>query len=163
MKTIFFAAVVVFAVSSCTHASETKPANETVVVSAPLPIEGKRSAPVAIDAALRSDGARLTLKFERGGEAVDVDVSGIDGLTLKGEGAVLRATPVKAGELRNFDVAYERGAGRTNLVVSVRGTFDGAPLARVVTFAIGEGPLTQTGTKVILNDGEGFKLMNAPQ
>ncbi|MFT3709375.1 MAG: hypothetical protein QM817_17185 [Archangium sp.] len=162
MKTILLGAVLVVAVSSCTHKGETKP-EETAVsnVSAPLPLEGKRSAPVAIDAALRAEGAKLTLKFDRAGEGVSVDVSGIDGLTLKGEGALLRDAAVKAGEEKSFDLSYARAAGRTNLVVNVHGTFAGAPLARVVTFAIGEGPLTQTGTTVILNDGEAFKMMPA--
>ncbi|MBL8912245.1 MAG: hypothetical protein JNM17_16260 [Archangium sp.] len=162
MKTIFCSVVLAVSMLGCTSGPKEKPDSEPVSnVSAPLPIEGKRSAPVAIDASLREASAKLTLKFERKGEGVSVDVSGIDGLTLKSEGAVLRDAAITAGEVKSFEVAYARGAGRTNLVISVRGTFDGAPLARVVTFAIGEGPLTQTGTTVILNDGEAFKLMNA--
>jgi hypothetical protein len=162
MKTILCCAVFLVVATSCTHKGETKPEEAVSNVSAPLPVEGKRSAPVAIDAALRAEGAKLTLKFDRAGDGVSIDVSGIDGLTLKSEGALLREAAVKAGEEKSFDIAYARGAGRTNLVVSVRGTFAGAPLARVVTFAIGEGPLTQTGTRVILNDGsDAFKVMPA--
>lgn len=160
MKTIICGVVLALSLVGCTSGPKEKP-DAVANVSAPLPVEGKRSAPVAIDAALRETGAKLTLKFERKGDGVSIDVSGIDGLTLKSEGGVLRDATVAAGETKSFDVTYARGAGRTNLVVNVSGTFDGAPLSRVVTFAIGEGPLTQTGTKVILNDGEAFKVMNA--
>jgi hypothetical protein len=59
-------------------------------------------------------------------------------------------------------VKYTRGPGRTHLVVSVRGQFDGAPLARVVTFAMGDGPLQQNGTKLILDDGDAIKVMQVP-
>jgi hypothetical protein len=90
-----------------------------------------------------------------------VVASGLDGLTLTSNGALLSEGAVKANESRTFEVDFKRGPGRTNLAVSVRGTFNGAPLARVVTFAMGEGPLQQNGTTVITDDGEAIKVMNA--
>ena len=65
------------------------------------------------------------------------------------------------GEARSYDVTFTRGAGRSHLVVSVRGTFNGAPVARVITFALGEGPLSQEGTKITTTDGQTVKVMPA--
>jgi hypothetical protein len=75
---------------------------------------------------------------------------------------VLTDAKVSKGETKTFDVKYSRGPGRTHLVVSVRGQFDGAPLARVVTFAMGDGPLQQNGTRLILDDGDAIKVMQVP-
>lgn len=131
-------------------------------VSAPLPLEGKRSAPVAIDADLSEASAKLTLRFERAVEKCSIDVSGVDGLTLSSPGALLAEATIGKGDTKTFEVKYTRGPGRTHLVVSVRGQFDGAPLARVVTFAMGDGPLQQNGTKLILDDGDAIKVMQVP-
>jgi hypothetical protein len=158
MKTTFLAVALMLV--GCTR-HETKP-DVVAHVSAPLPLEGKRSAPVAIDADLTESSGKLTLRFERPAEKCSVQVSGVDGLTITSSGEVLTDAKVSKGETKTFDVKYSRGPGRTHLVVSVRGQFDGAPLARVVTFAMGDGPLQQNGTRLILDDGDAIKVMQVP-
>ncbi len=142
-------------VAACTH-QEPMPTQ----VSAPLPSTGKAVAPVAVDAQLTEKHAKLALKFESAGTNVSVVASGLDGLTLTSPGTLLSEGTVKAGETRTFDVDFTRAPGRTNLAIAVRGTFNGAPLARVVTFAMGDGPLKPTGTTVITDDGDAVKVMN---
>ncbi|MFZ5445968.1 MAG: hypothetical protein ACOZQL_38610 [Myxococcota bacterium] len=154
MRNLILSSLLFFAVAGCTH-QEPKP----TVVSAPLPAEGKRSAPVAVDAAFTDQHAKLTLRFETAGENVAIGVSGLDGLTITSAPSLLAEGKIAAGEVRTFEVAFTRGPGRTTLGVEVRGTFNGAPLGRVVTFSLGEGPLPQSGTKVITDDGDAIKLM----
>jgi hypothetical protein len=156
MRTLLLSSLIV--VAGCTH-SEPKPS--PTVLSAPVPTVGKAVAPVAVDAELTETHAKLTLRFEGAGTGLSVVASGLDGLTLTSNGALLTEGAVKANESRTFELDFKRGPGRTNLAVSVRGTFNGAPLARVVTFAMGEGPLQQNGTTVITDDGEAIKVMNA--
>jgi hypothetical protein len=154
MRTILLTSLVFFAGAGCTH-QEPKP----TVVSAPLPAEGKRSAPVAIDAELSHTHAKLTLRFETAGENVSVGVSGLDGLTIVGPTALLGEAKVTAGEVRVLAVDFSHTGGRSNLAVEVRGTFNGAPLGRVVTFVLGDGPMPKTGTRVVTDDGDAIKLM----
>jgi len=156
MRTLLLSSLIV--VAGCTH-SEPKPS--PTVLSAPVPTVGKAVAPVAVDAELTETHAKLTLHFEATGTGLSVVASGLDGLTLTSNGALLTEGAVKADQSRTFEVDFKRGPGRTNLAVAVRGTFNGAPLARVVTFAMGEGPLQQNGTAVITDDGEAIKVMNA--
>lgn len=154
MRTILLTSFLFLAGAGCTH-QEPRP----TVVSAPLPSEGKRAAPVAIDAELGSTHAKLTLRFQTAGENVSVGVSGLDGLKLVTPSALLGEGKVTAGEVRVFDVDFSSSGARSNLAVEVRGTFNGAPLGRVVTFVIGDGPLPQTGTRVVTDDGDAIKVM----
>lgn len=154
MRTILLSSLLLLAGAGCTH-QEPRP----TIASAPLPTEGKRSAPVAIDAELSEKHAKLTLRFETAGEGVSVSVSGLDGLAVTSPPSLLAEAKLTAGEVRTFDVDFTRAPGRTNLAVEVKGTFNGAPLGRVVTFVIGDGPLPQTGTKVVTDDGDAVKLM----
>lgn len=150
-KLILVASVV--SIAACTHQ---KPA---VSVSAPLPTVGKAVAPVSVDADVHEDHVHLTLRFENEGDRVSVDVTGIEGLHVKSPPSLVAGGHVRAKETRTYDFDLERKSGRNELMVSVRGTFAGAPLARVVTFTLGDGPLEQSGVKVVTQDGDTIKLM----
>lgn len=147
----------VLAALSAVACSHEKP----VVVTAPLPESGKRAAPVAITAEVKEDAAILTVSFEGAGEAVDVDVSGLDGLTVQSPATLMSAGAVQAREVKTWPLRLTRTAGRNALVVAVKGTFSGSPLMRVVTFTLGEGPLRQSGVKVVSDDGQAVKVMPA--
>ena len=154
MKKFLFV-VAALAVSGCSH-------EKPVVVSAPVPEQGKRTAPVAIEAAVQDGAAKLTLTFEGAGEDVTIDVAGRDGLSVKGAPVLLERASVPARDTKAFDIGLARGAGRNALVISVKGTFSGAPLMRVVTFTLGEGPLQQSGVKLVSDEGQAFKVMQVP-
>jgi hypothetical protein len=152
MRTFFLFGLVTL--TGCTH-HEPKPQ----LLSAPVPATGKRSAPVAVDAELFDLKAKLTLTFDTAASGVEVAISGLDALTVTKGAMAMNDGAVKAGERRTFEVAYTHGTGRANLVVSVRGLFGGAPLGRVVTFSVGEGPVPDTGTRVLTDDGQTLKVM----
>jgi hypothetical protein len=104
--------------------------------------------------------AKLNLRFQSAGENVSITVSGIDGVTVTSPAEVLAGASVKAGEEKPFEVAFTHGATRGHLVVSVRGTFGGGVQARVHSVAIGDGPLEDDGSKVLVtDDGDAVKLM----
>lgn len=136
---------------ACTHPQPTSEEK----TSAPLSGEGKPTAPVEISAKLSPTNARLALRFEAAAEQVTVKVSGLDGLTLEplqaGEGQY------KVGEVALFDVEYTGPSG--TLVINVSGTFNGARKSRVVTFAVGEVRLIDSGTKVTPDNGAPFKTL----
>jgi hypothetical protein len=127
----------------------------------PVPTKGKPTAPVEVNAVLSEKSARLTLKFESEAKDVKVFVSGVDGLVVQGEGALVTDGVFARGETKTFDVAFTPGAGRSALVVSVSGSFNGAARARVASFTVGTGPLPQNGEVITTDDGERVKVMPA--
>lgn len=145
MKTLLLSTLLV--VTACCTSPKTK------VAEAATP---KPGAPTELQAELGENTAKLSLRFERGGENVSVMVSGIDGLTVTSPAEVLSGVAVKAGEVKPFEVAF---TGRGHLVVSVRGTFGGAIQARVHTVAIGEPVKKDDGKTQVTNDGDAVKLM----
>jgi hypothetical protein len=155
MKTLTLCALV--SILACTH-QEPKP----TTVSAPVPSNGKMVAPIVIEAQLFEKRAKVTLTFATGGENVAVGVSGVDGLSVTSTGSLMTEGVVSKGESRSFEVAFSPGPGRSHLVVSATGTFNGAPISRVVTFQIGDGPRPSTGTKVVTDDGTAIKVMKQP-
>lgn len=116
-------------------------------------------APVDVDAVLRAGSATVTLKFLDAGEKVRAQVSGLDGLTVTSAPSLISDAQVKGAEQRSSDVTFTPGPGRSHLVVTIQGVFHGAPLARVVTFAIGDGATTTPGQKIQTSDGESIKVM----
>lgn len=130
-----------------------------VSASSPVPVKGKPTAPVAVKAELSSRSARVTVTFESDAEGVDVVASGVDGLVVE-QGALVKQGAFKRGETRSFDVSFAPGAGRSQLVVSVAGTFNGGQRARVASFTVGTGPLPESpGTVMTTDDGERVKVM----
>lgn len=127
--------------------------------SSPVPTKGKPTAPVAVKAELGSGTARLLITFESDAEGVKVVASGVDGLVVE-HGTLIEKGSFKRGETRTFDVAFTPGAGRSQLVVSIAGSFNGASRARVASFTVGTGPLPETpGAVITTDDGERVKLM----
>ena len=132
-------------------------------VSSPSPTRGKPSAPVAVTAELSPKSAHVVVKFEADAKDVNVVISGVDGLVVEGKGAQLEKGTFARGEVRAFEVTFTApAAGRSQLVVSVSGQFNGASRARVAAFTVGTGPLPETpGTVITTDDGERVKVMPA--
>lgn len=131
-------------------------------VSSPTPTKGKPTAPVEVTALLKERSAQLELKFESDAKDVKVAVSGVDGLVVEGPSLLLESGTFARGELRKFEVKFTPGEGRSQLVVSISGTFNGASRARVAAFGVGSGPLPQSpGTVIQTDDGERVKVMPA--
>ena len=132
-------------------------------VSSPAPTRGKPTAPVDVSALLTSKSAQLTVKFQADAKDVKVVVSGVDGLVVEGPEVLLEAGAFTRGDSRTFEVAFTAGAGRSQLVLSVSGLFNGAPRARVASFGVGSGPLPESpGTVLQTDDGERVKVMPMP-
>lgn len=122
------------AMPSCTHHVE---GVQDERVSAPVPARGKRTAPVAIDAKLSADRARVTLRFETAASDVTIGLQGLDGLTLgpAERPAALGPRGFSAGEAVTVEVPFTSARG--TLAVSVIGTFAGARQHRAVSFTVG--------------------------
>lgn len=124
----------------------------------------KTSAPVEVTAELGRGTAKLELRFDAPGTDVRVDLKGVDGLVVSSAATPMAEATVKQAERRALDVAFAPGQGRSHLVVSVSGTFRGARLSQVVTFAVGEATAEQRagpGTVLTGRDGERVKVLPA--
>ncbi len=153
MRTQTLLSLFPFALAACTH---------PVTVSSPVPERGKPTAPVAVSAELSAKSARVTVRFEAAAEAVTVTVAGNDGLVVSGPATPVTDASVAKDEVRSFDVAFEPGEGRSQLVVSVAGRFGGASRARVAAFEVGKGPWPESpGTLQETDDGERVRVMPA--
>lgn len=142
--------------SLCALAACTTPTS----ASSPVPAKGKPTAPVAVSAELSLKAARVVVTFEADAVDVQVGVSGVDGLVVEGPSVLLEKGSFVRGATRAFDVAFTPGAGRSSLVISVSGTFNGGLRARVATFGVGTGPLPESPGKVMTtDDGERVKAM----
>lgn len=140
---------------ACTHS--------TTITSA-APAKGKPSAPVSVTAQVAQSGARVTVTFEADVKDAAVSITGVDGLAVAGEPAVLQGQAFARGESKAFDVAYTRPAGRAELVVSVSGDFGGGKRGRVASFVVGEGPLPDSPGQVMTTDqGDTVKVLPAAQ
>lgn len=152
MKTNLLA-LAVFAFSACTTPTS---------VSSPVPTKGKPTAPVAVTAELSPKSAHVVVKFESDAQDVVIAASGVDGLVVEGKSVVVEKGAFSRGEVQAFEVAFTPGAGRSQLVVSVSGSFNGASRARVASFAVGTGPLPESpGTVITTDDGERVKVLPA--
>jgi hypothetical protein len=139
-----------FGALSCTHSERSEER-----LSAPAPVEGKASAPVAIDASFSPAGAQLVLRFERAATDVTVGVRGLEGLGLVPTDAV-GPRDFAAQETLTMQVPFASREG--TLVVSVAGRFAGARRVRVVSFPVGAKEAPSTGTRVLTDHG-GLKLL----
>lgn len=127
--------------------------------TSPAPAKGKPSAPVEVMAHLAPNGAKLTVKFESDASDVKIAVGGVDGLVINGEPVIVEKGTFARGDAKVFDVLFTPGQGRSQLVVSVSGNFNGASRARVASFTMGDGPLPQNGEVMTTDDGEKVKVM----
>ncbi|MCP3140234.1 hypothetical protein [Pyxidicoccus xibeiensis] len=126
----------------------------------------KSSAPVAVDAQLGEARARVTLRFDSPATGVQVNVSGVDGLTVKSAPTPVDGASFVAAGVTTFDVDFTPGAGRSHLVVAVTGDFQGAHRSKVASFAVGTPSAEQqksSGTSVTGSDGERIKVMPSGQ
>lgn len=131
-------------------------------VSSPAPTRGKPTAPVEVAALLSAKSARLTVKFESDAREVKVVVSGVDGLVVDGPSVLVDSGVFARGDVRTFEVNFNAGEGRSQLVLSISGVFNGASRARVAAFGVGSGPLPESpGTVLETDDGERVKVMPA--
>lgn len=142
--------VAVLALSACTTPTS---------ASSPVPTKGKPTAPVAVKAELLERSAKVTVTFESDAEDVQISVSGVDGLVVSSPAVVLEQGKFTRGGAQAFEVEFAPGAGRSQLVVSVAGTFNGAKRARVAAFGIGSGPLPDTGAVMTTDEGEKVKVL----
>lgn len=101
---------------------------------APVPLEGKATAPVAVEARLTRGTAALTLRFEAPATDVVLGVRGLDGLTLGSVVLPTTAHAFAAGETLSWVAPLASPTG--TLAVSVAGVFSGVRRARVVSFGI---------------------------
>lgn len=141
---------------ACTSSTKTTPASEG------KPDTAKASAPVAVDAELGEDRARVTLRFAAPANDVKVDVSGVDGLKVKSAPTPVDGASFVEAAVSTFDVEFTPGAGRSHLVVAVSGDFPGGRRAKVTTFAVGTPSAEQQqskGTVITGSDGERIKVM----
>jgi hypothetical protein len=127
---VSIAALLCLAALGCTRA-------EPRLVTAPLPAEGKPTAPVTVSAKLGPSLAQVTLRFESAATDVTAGVSGLDGLQAGPAPALPRAA-YAAGETASLDVPLGSPSG--TLAVFVGGTFGGRAMGRSVTFTVGTPP-----------------------
>lgn len=147
--------LLLFALAACTTPT---------TLSSPAPLKGKPTAPVAVTAQLSAGSARVHLTFEADAQRVEIAASGADGLTVDGPTVLLEQGSFARGAQATYEVAFTPGPGRSQLVVSVSGLFNGGSRTRVAAFGIGEGPLPPSpGTVMTTDDGTTVKVLPAAQ
>ena len=122
----------------------------------------KVAAPVTVDAKLDGKRAHVTLRFEAPASHVQVNVSGVDGLTVRSAPTPVAGTHFTNASETSFDVDFTPGPGRSHLVVAVTGTFQGSHMSKVASFAVGTATAEQqkaSGTILSDSDGERIKVM----
>ena len=149
--------VFVFALSACTHSNST-------TTTSPSPEKGKPAAPVAITAEVSGRAARVTVTFEADAADVQVGVHGNDGLVVEGNLSPVQGQKFAKGESTTFSVSLAPPEGRSSLVVSVAGSFNGLKRARTASFGVGEGPAAASPGEVMTTDqGDTVKVLPAGQ
>jgi hypothetical protein len=139
------------------------PADVATAKAAPADVAtAKAGAPVVVDAKLDGERAHVTLRFSAPASDVQVNVSGVDGLTVRSAPTpVAGSSFVQSGET-SFDVEFTPGPGRSLLVVAVTGLFDGSHLSKVASFTVGKPSEEQrkaSGTAITGSDGERIKVL----
>ena len=125
-------------------------------------VRGKPTAPVTVDAQLEEKSGRISVRFDAPASDVQVSVHGVDGLVVTSAPTPVQGGSFEQGAVTTFDVTFTPGAGRSHLVVSVAGTFQGAPRMRVVSFAIGKPTAEQRASsaqRTTDSNGERVKLI----
>jgi hypothetical protein len=144
------------ALSACSHPSG------STTTAAPVPAQGKPTAPVAVTAQVSAGAAHVTVTFEADATDVQVSVYGNDGLVIEGEPVLTKGERFARGEGFGAMVPLEAPAGRSALVVTVTGRFNGVKRARVVSFRVGDGALPDgPGEVMTTDDGDTVKVLPA--
>lgn len=140
--------------------SSTKAATDT----SSKPDTAKMSAPVTVNADLKEDQARVTVRFDAPATDVKVNVFGVDGLVVKSSATPVDGSSFTQASTTTLDVAFTPGEGRSHLVVSVSGSFNGAQRTSVSSFAVGTptaAQLKSPGNVETGSDGQRVKIMPA--
>jgi hypothetical protein len=133
-------------------------------LSSPAPLKGKPSAPMAVTAQLSRGAARVQVTFEADAQGVEIAATGVDGLSVDGPKVLLEQGSFARGAQATYEVAFTPGPGRSQLVVSVSGLFNGSSRTRVAAFGVGEGPLAPSpGTVMTTDDGTTVKVLPAAE
>jgi hypothetical protein len=145
------------ALGACSHSS-------TSTATSPVPEKGKPTAPVSITAAVSGRVARITVTFEADASDVTVGVHGNDGLVVEGNLSPVQGQKFARGERTSFSVSLAPPGGRSSLVISVVGRFNGEKRARTASFGVGEGPMPASPGEVMTTDqGDTVKVLPAGQ
>lgn len=124
---------------------------------------GKNRAPVMLDVQLKDGIAHVTLRFQTAAQDVNVDVNGVDGMVVMGPSALVQSGRFSAGQTATFDVAYVPGPGRSNLAVSVIGTFNGLRLGTTAMYGVGTPTEDQKRTAGdVTTDSSGQRIKVLP-
>ncbi len=158
-SSVLWSSLALLSLGACTSAATapTKPK----AAAAPV-VGGKSTAPVTVDTQLAGTSARVTVRFDAPASDVRVSVHGVDGLTVTSTPTPVDGGSFVQGAVTTFDVAFTPGAGRSHLVVSVAGEFQGSQRMRVASFALGEPTAEQRASsaqKSTDSTGERVKLM----
>ncbi len=138
-----------------------RPEAPPVVLTAPVPAQGKLVAPVSVTAAVGARSVTLTFRFERAAAGAVAGVQGLDGLELGAVGE-LPARDYRAGDTATLVVPLASAAG--TLAVSTQGTFAGLPMSRAVTFALGaEARAVPEPGRVVQTDQGPLKALPAAE
>ncbi|MCP3061369.1 hypothetical protein LXT21_21540 [Myxococcus sp. K38C18041901] len=141
---------------ACTSPAKTSPSSTTPADTAKL------SAPVDVGAKVSDTTATVSLRFQVPGEDVRVEVSGADGLQVTSSPSPVTGVSVEKSALTNLDVAFTPGAGRSHLVVTVSGIFQGVPLTKVASFAVGQPTEQQKAQGSVVTDDQGQRIKMMP-
>lgn len=153
MKSLLFISLALLALASCTTPT---------TVASPAPARGKPTAPVNVTAELTSKSAQLVVTFEADAKDVRITAGGVDGLVVEGEPVLISEGTFVKGASQRLQVAFTPGPGRSALVVTVAGSFNGASRARVASFTLGQGGTPPSpGTVMTSDDGETVKVLPA--
>lgn len=139
-------------------------AAKPLVGNATKPYRKPMSAPVTVNFQTVADAGKVTVTFDTPASGVNVNVYGVDGLTVTSA-----AQPISGAEFANcdapsFDVTYVPGKGRSHLVVAVTGNFKGSVRSSTFSHAIGTRSAEQSkpvGSAVTDSDGKRIKIMPA--
>ena len=100
----------------------------------------KMQAPVQIESAVGKNGAIIKLHFFTSATDVAVQIYGTDGLHTSPENIVVEEAAVAANAGKELRVAFADGQEIGQLVVLVRGVFNGMPQTRINSFRAGAPP-----------------------
>lgn len=134
---------------------------EPVTPSADSPAAAKSGAPVTMKASFSADrSAKLDLVFSAEGKDVQIDVYGVDGLTVTKPAKSGPRAAVRAGETVAIAVEFTAPADKdSNLAVRVSGMFAGSKQSRVQSFTVrATEPAAKQPEEAPVTDKKGRKL-----
>jgi len=123
---------------------------------------GKPRAPATATARIGAGVATVTVRFDSAATDASVAVHGVDGLVVTSDASPISGGRFARGQTVAFDVAFTPGVGRSNLVITIGGTFTGRQQHVSQTFAVGTPTpeqLKPATPPVTDSDGQRIKVM----